>query len=61
MHPIRPGQETFHLPSGLRLLALMLVVGLSCGPTSGTRDRPPATPSADVLAVAEDNSCSSWR
>jgi serpin B len=37
------------------LLALMLIVGTSCAPTSEARDRPPAAPSADVRAVAEDN------
>jgi serpin B len=52
MRTMWTGQRTCHAPFGLHLLALMLVVSPSCAPTS---DRPPATPSADVLTVAEDN------
>jgi serpin B len=45
-------QPTNHVRFGLHLLGLILVVNASC---SSKSDRPPATPSADVRAVAEDN------
>jgi serpin B len=55
MQPIRTRRWTSQGLIGLRLLTLMLVVSLSCAPTSDERDPPPAMPSTDVQSVAEDN------
>lgn len=52
MQTIRTGQPTCRTLIGFHLLTLILVVNAYCSPTS---DRPPAPPSADVRAVAEDN------
>jgi serpin B len=52
MQTMRTGQPTCQTLVGFHLLALVLVISPSCAPKS---DRPPAPPSADVRAVAEDN------
>lgn len=47
MPPVRRAQRTIHGPFRPNLLALMLIVGPSCAPTSDAQERPTAAPGGD--------------